>query len=572
MHPYLLETTELNASTLAHVGEKDSIDSFQDLIGIVSARCGPEVASLFAEPVRGFNRVSKAPNITWYCAYEGTPFPVTHLDASERQHVADLLRTRLEAFKSLFSDATAGPVLASWLYLLSSSDILSVAGQPVLKNWGMVPTAAATSQVEREAHFRQTLEGVVPNTPAPPFSNDEAQSFANRLAGNAAPEESAAAQPETRSSSSPPRGIKVETPRSVSPVKADPGHARPWLPPLIATTIAAAILAAVNLFDMLRYPEANLTKTAGERLELQRQTNQALSERLQQLKLAANNVCQAVPGARNPPGAGDFQPLLPVTPERTSVPTPAKPGQAQPTPSTIADLLDKATVLVVNGDSIGSGFFISDRDIVTNHHVVGDSAKVTIGNRALGGFFPAKVVAVGNGRSRGTQDLAVLEIEPNPGSQALKIGVAPERLRPVMAAGFPGAILSTIKLSPNDQLPEANLSAGIVTSHQIQEPDRIGTIIHTAQIGHGNSGGPLVDEGACAVGVNSWLSLDADRVQSYQTYNESLDARELRQFLDSRNISYSSADADCSPTPLPAPPAAKPDSPAPRPTAAPPKM
>ena len=116
-----------------------------------------------------------------------------------------------------------------------------------------------------------------------------------------------------------------------------------------------------------------------------------------------------------------------------------------------------------------------------------------------------------------------------------------------------------------DQLPEANISAGIVTSRQLQQPDGIGAIVHTAQIGHGDSGGPLVDEGACAVGVNSWLALDADHAQSYQTYNESLDAEELRKFLDSNNVAYVKAESECTPLP-PAKPEAPP---APAPGAAP---
>ena len=77
------------------------------------------------------------------------------------------------------------------------------------------------------------------------------------------------------------------------------------------------------------------------------------------------------------------------------------------------------------------------------------------------------------------------------------------------AAGYPGAVLETIKDSSS--LPEANFTQGILTSRQAQAPAGIGTIIHTAQIGHGNSGGPLVDAGGCAVGVNSWLNVDAEQ-------------------------------------------------------------
>ena len=71
-------------------------------------------------------------------------------------------------------------------------------------------------------------------------------------------------------------------------------------------------------------------------------------------------------------------------------------------------------MIVLSKSGIGSGFFISDRDIVTNHHVTADVDAVKVGNSALGGFVDAKVIAVGEGRERGTEDLAVLEIEPGP--------------------------------------------------------------------------------------------------------------------------------------------------------------
>ena len=559
MHDYLLGTTELGNVALAHVGGKDSIDSFSELIGVVREKCGDPVAGLFAEPVRNPARPGKPALVTWYAAFEGSTVPLSQLDPADKARATALLRDRLARFASLFVGPASGPVFASWLYILDPKDVVSIAGQPVLTNWGMVPACTGEASASREAHFRRVLGGVLPDdAPAPPFSDPEAAVFATRLAHAQDNSEPGAAAPAT--------SVKAAAAKSSAAEAAPlaPPLSRPWLAPLIAVATAALVLAVIDLFHLLRYPDAPIAQSFADRVDLQRQTNQALAERLAQLKQAAGNVCLA-------PNTQGEQKLLPVAPEKTTVPVAPRQGQSQPGASSLADLIDKATVLVVNGNSSGSGFFISERNIVTNHHVVGDASGVMVGNRALGGFVKARVAAVGAGRERGTQDVAVLEIESGSAVPALRIGVTPGRLRPVLAAGFPGAVISTIDLGRTDQLPEANISAGIVTSRQFQKPDGVGAIIHTAQIGPGNSGGPLVDEGACAVGVNSWFSFDSDQTQNFQTYNESLDAEELRKFLDSHDISYVKADAECAPLapPKPESPAPRPETPAPRPATGP---
>ena len=92
----------------------------------------------------------------------------------------------------------------------------------------------------------------------------------------------------------------------------------------------------------------------------------------------------------------------------------------------------------------------------------------------------------------------------------------------------------------------------------------MGTIIHTATIGHGNSGGPLVDEGGCVVGVNSWLALDTAGEQIFQTFDQALNSSELRKFLDEKGVKYAASEFAVSRV---APPPAR--TPRPRPTPAP---
>jgi len=331
-------------------------------------------------------------------------------------------------------------------------------------------------------------------------------------------------------------------------ITGDGGVRRPWRSPAVACALAGTALLVLLFGHILRYPAAGARADESGALEAQRQTNQALRDQLARLrKAAASATCQAPTPVSSPHGASVEPALLPPAPARTPVVEPAA-GPGRPAaPGTLAGLLDRATVLVLAGDSLGSGFFVSDRAIVTNHHVVGDLREVRVGNKALGGFEPARVVAVGAGDTRGTEDLAVLEVEPKAGTAALQVGAVPERLDPVTAAGYPGAVLETIKGASASDLPEANFSQGILTSRQIQAPAGIGTLIHTAQIGHGNSGGPLVDAGGCAVGVNSWLSFDAQDDTVFSTYFQALDAGELRKFLHAHGVAFTAAAAPCRP-------------------------
>ena len=76
VHDYLLGTTELGNVALAHVGGKDSIDSFSELIGVIRVKCGDPIAGLFAEPVRNPARPGKPLVVTWYAAFEGAAVPL----------------------------------------------------------------------------------------------------------------------------------------------------------------------------------------------------------------------------------------------------------------------------------------------------------------------------------------------------------------------------------------------------------------------------------------------------------------------------------------------------------------
>ena len=538
-NPYFLGGTDLHDTVLARADERESLGTYAALIEEVRARCGADVAALFAEPIRGTNRTTGEPNVAWYCSTEGAAFPLRQVEGAARGQVIELLRNRLRSFTSLFSDSRQGAVFASWLHILSPDSIVAVAGQPVIRNWAMLPKGVAGSVEARETHFRNGIGHYMPTIPIPPFGAVEAQDFAAAMGRHGEREAARATGP----------AIGV-TAVAVAP---SPYTVRPWLAPAIAASLAALVFGVLAFGQVLRYPYLATGPTKAE-IQAQRQTNEALRERLARLKGAVVEACRAgdaVPGA--PPSLG----LLPPSPERTKVES-TDPATRQPETGTLGTLLERATVLVMMEHSLGSGFFVSDRYIVTNHHVVGDAREAKVASRVLGGLVPARVVAVGAGAERGTEDIAVLEIAPKAGTSALSVGVAPGRLDPVTASGFPGAVLETIQAKRSAGLPEANFTQGIVTSHQVQQPGAIATIIHTAQIGHGNSGGPLVDAGGCAVGINSWLSPDAMGDVVFSTYFQALDASELRRFLKAHDIAFIAVDASCKPVAPAAAPASAP--------------
>jgi hypothetical protein len=320
MAQFLLGTTDLSEATVSKLSEQDAFASYPELVEFVQSQCGPAVASLFAEPVRGFDRAKQLHNVTWFSAYEGTPYSLAQMPSAAASSVTDLLKSRLKAFSGLLSDPRHGPVLASWLNILSPSDILSVAGQPVLKNWGMASASIVSSEQAREANYRRTIENYLPpNTPLPPFNVEEAQSFPDRLTQATMRNQSISAR------ASQMRSLK-EVNSAVPPPKSQPSDAgltrRPWLSPLIAIVIALALIGIVKFFQLLDYPPPPYGPTA-EQIREQQLANRALRDRLSMLNEAdSTKTCQIVPGVKPPPSGEDMRKLLSIQPEKISAPPP----------------------------------------------------------------------------------------------------------------------------------------------------------------------------------------------------------------------------------------------------------
>jgi hypothetical protein len=320
MAQFLLGTTDLSEATVSKLSEQDAFASYPELVEFVQSQCGPAVASLFAEPVRGFDRAKQLHNVTWFSAYEGTPYSLAQMPSAAASSVTNLLKSRLKAFSGLLSDPRHGPALASWLNILSASDILSVAGQPVVKNWGMVPASIASSEQAREANYRRTIENYLPpNTPLPPFNVEEAQSFPERLTQATMRNQSIGARASQMRSLG-------EVNSAIPPHTSQPSDASPtrrsWLAPLIAIVIALALIGIVDFFKLLEYPRPPSGPTA-EQIRQQQMANQALRDRLTALSEADKiKTCQIVPGVKPPSSGDDMRKLLSIPPEKINTTSP----------------------------------------------------------------------------------------------------------------------------------------------------------------------------------------------------------------------------------------------------------
>jgi S1-C subfamily serine protease len=145
----------------------------------------------------------------------------------------------------------------------------------------------------------------------------------------------------------------------------------------------------------------------------------------------------------------------------------------------------QASVTVKTKNGHGSGFFISeDGFIVTNYHVVSDSAKLEVIMND-GVKYPAKIIRVNK-----TSDLALLKIEKN--------GIVPfdfsGKSQPAM--GNEIYVIGT----PSAEDLSQTLSKGIISS--IRKQTNGSKIIQTdASISLGNSGGPLIEKGGNLLGI-----------------------------------------------------------------------
>ncbi|MCR9177689.1 MAG: serine protease [Alphaproteobacteria bacterium] len=186
--------------------------------------------------------------------------------------------------------------------------------------------------------------------------------------------------------------------------------------------------------------------------------------------------------------------------------------------------LETLSVLVLTPNSLGSGFFVGPGLVLTNKHVVGDETKILITSESLGRPFEAKVVKQSaTPKEVGNADFALLQISGLTSNPVATIAAGTSKLAGVVAAGYPGLVISNdqalARLGSGDlsAAPDLVVSRGEISA--IQQPggiqvNSLETLVHTARIMAGNSGGPLVDDCGRVVGINTFITADSGQASS----------------------------------------------------------
>jgi serine protease Do len=226
----------------------------------------------------------------------------------------------------------------------------------------------------------------------------------------------------------------------------------------------------------------------------------------------------------------------------------AAPAHAQSNPDVDATARSVVRVVVVAADDtgeqnlgMGSGVAVTPTRIVTNAHVV----EAAVQNGGFVGIVPSE----GRKRYEGRVvayapqlDLAIIALTSGSITPAALYGGPLPDGASVVALGYPygvdRAMASGVDQVIRPQSPVKSL--GNVSGRRSNE--RFDTVLHTAAIGRGNSGGPLVDACGRVVGINSFLSI-SEGIDS--TFAFALSVKELQAFLAKAKVAATITTAPC---------------------------
>lgn len=191
----------------------------------------------------------------------------------------------------------------------------------------------------------------------------------------------------------------------------------------------------------------------------------------------------------------------------------------------------------------GSGFVVAPNRVVTNAHVV-----------ALAAQYPDNVV-VGAVPSQGSQalrarilaidparDLALLETE-QAGLPPLPLYVGPlDDGAPVAALGYPGNVDLATAQSMEDYITPLPPTRSVGIFSNVRPINGITTLLHTADIARGHSGGPLLDQCGRVLGVNTLITRGQE---GDSTFAFAVGNRELTAFLRQARQPFQNTTAEC---------------------------
>ena len=191
----------------------------------------------------------------------------------------------------------------------------------------------------------------------------------------------------------------------------------------------------------------------------------------------------------------------------------------------------------------GSGVVVAPDKIITNAHVISEaeydeSVSFIIIPSEGSKTFEAKLIAASPGK-----DLALLQLRGDarltPAS--LYSGIIGDG-SDVFAIGYPANVDIALEQNEVDTLrPQTPVKTrGTVSAGRSGKA--VESLLHTAPIAPGNSGGPLVDACGRVVGINSFGSVsDGGGAEFYFAVS----IRELTTFLRAQNVDFSAAGSEC---------------------------
>lgn len=187
----------------------------------------------------------------------------------------------------------------------------------------------------------------------------------------------------------------------------------------------------------------------------------------------------------------------------------------------VQDALRNSVVRIVGGYSEGSGFFISDNQVITNFHVIADEPSPKI-------IFPdGKMITPIKITGSKDNDLAVLFTRDKYPDKVLKIAdqIVLQEQEPLIASGYPlGTDIAGKPSVVKGNFVDFRSSKGLFTSF-------IQTSINLVP---GMSGGPLTDQCGNVVGINtiglSGLSLFID-IKDAQLLSYTFDDQEITKII-----------------------------------------
>lgn len=190
----------------------------------------------------------------------------------------------------------------------------------------------------------------------------------------------------------------------------------------------------------------------------------------------------------------------------------------------------------------GSGVAVAPDKILTNAHVVEltrEEKSIVIGvipsegRRSYGG----RVIAYSPGN-----DLALIQLdEGRIPSDTFYSGAVTDG-QPVVAIGYPGNVDRAQGLNLQDMIEPLSpvKSSGTVSAGRTSR--QFDTILHTAPMGSGNSGGPLVDICGRVLGINSFGSLSDG---SDAEFGFAISNREIASFLRQAGVAFARTNVPC---------------------------